>query len=166
MGVTSAVIEPLLPHEIKAVKRSFIAQIFFMVLIILIGTSPLVADWWITRNSLGAGMFSRASWGEYVFLGVFELIAIATLIAFIILNIGTWRDYLSRKKVTVLGRVSAVERRVISHGMVTTICVGDFRASDPLLSPKVGLADIKVGDRVEVSQLVNSGRVLSIALVA
>ncbi|MDR2188566.1 MAG: hypothetical protein LBE62_11030 [Azonexus sp.] len=166
MNITNTAIEPLSAHETKILRRSFIAQIIFIALIILTGASPFITDWWITSNSLGEGMFSRASWGEYVFFGAIELVAIAALTAFVTLNIGTWRDYLSKTKLVVFGRVSTVEHRVISIGMVTTICIGDFRASDPLLPPKVGLAHIKVGDRVEISLLVNSGRVLSITLVA
>lgn len=148
-------VEQLSADEERIVARSRLAHIWLLALAIALGMALL----------LGLVLGTNASsLGELLF-SVSVILLVATGLLFLAyLLVGVWRDSRAKTKLVVRGRVSAVTRNTSSHGLHYSVRVGEgFVASDPLYSPVPGyLANVRVGDLVEISYLIRSRRTLSV----
>jgi hypothetical protein len=148
-------VEQLSADEERMVAKSRVAHIWLLALAITVGIALLLG------MVLGA---DSNSLGELMFAGSVFLLVAAGILFLAYLLVGVWRDYRSKTKLVVRGKVSAVNRSTSASGLHYSIRVGEeFVASDPLYSPVPGyLASVRVGDVVEISYLIGSRRTLSV----
>jgi hypothetical protein len=105
------------------------------------------------------------TFGEIVFLGVTEAVCAIPMYMLVVGLIRTIKDFKEKNKRVLVGTITKIDRNVSSYGLNSRIWVDKIPFSDPMFPPVGGMLSLYVGQKVEISWLTVSLRVLSIRAI-
>ncbi len=131
--------------------RTSVLIVLALVSVIGISLAPLVYVLFYDTDTLG----------EFIFTASMILLALLVMFALFRFSSASRRDMKAGVKHVTRGRISQIDHKLISSGMLYYVWVDQTLASDPLIHTAAApLGTLSVGQPVEIAKLPQSGRTL------